>query len=286
MMMKNILVLTDFSENAASAAEAGLQLAGKLHTDLLLFNTYIDYKTITSYAGGGWAADGFSERQQRSKIGLQTLTEGLESLSYQLSPEDHKPAINTESDDSDLGLDVADIIRQKDVEMVVMGARAGTESDLMFGADTNAVIEYSTRPVLVTPSGTKLNDIHKIVFATNFEKADLEAIRFLSKLGNLFHYKLEIIHVSDPEKNGADDEEAEFAVGLAKIKYTGLQYHKINGKDVINRLNRFVTEIPGTMLAMVHVQNSFLVRLFRHSTVKKALTDQKIPLLVFPSKMK
>jgi hypothetical protein len=36
--MKTILVLTDFSENAACAAEAGLMLSGKLHTDFLLYN--------------------------------------------------------------------------------------------------------------------------------------------------------------------------------------------------------------------------------------------------------
>jgi len=45
--MKNILVLTDFSENASAAAEAGLLLAGKMHADILLYNTYINYQTIT-----------------------------------------------------------------------------------------------------------------------------------------------------------------------------------------------------------------------------------------------
>ena len=55
--MKNVLVLTDFSTNAYTAAEAGLLLAGKLHTDLLLFHTYINYQTITSFGGGGWIVD-------------------------------------------------------------------------------------------------------------------------------------------------------------------------------------------------------------------------------------
>jgi hypothetical protein len=55
--VKKILVLTDFSANATCAAEAGLILSGKLHTDLLLFNTYIDYATMPSYGGGGCIVD-------------------------------------------------------------------------------------------------------------------------------------------------------------------------------------------------------------------------------------
>jgi hypothetical protein len=86
--MKNVLVLTDFSQNSYAAAEAGLLLAGKLHADLLLFHTYINYQTITSYGGGGWIVDEFTERKHQDRIGLQTMTEGLESISDQLDPED------------------------------------------------------------------------------------------------------------------------------------------------------------------------------------------------------
>ena len=53
--MKNVLVLTDFSQNSYAAAEAGLLLAGKLHTDLLLFHTYINYQTMASYGEIGRA---------------------------------------------------------------------------------------------------------------------------------------------------------------------------------------------------------------------------------------
>jgi len=283
--MKTILVLTDFSENAQSAAEGGLILAGKLHADLLLFNTYINYQTIASYGGGGWVVDEYTERKHKSRIGLQALTEGLESLSNGLDAEGYIPGINSESDDCDLGIDVAGLINKKNVELVVMGARSGTKDDFMFGADTNAVIEYSNRPVLIVPAGTKLKNLSTIVFATNFEEADLKAIRYMAKLGELLHYKLEIIHVFDPDKNNWDEKEQEFDKQLADIKYSGMQYHKVTGKDIVGRLNSFVNHTPGTILAMVHVQNSFLIRLFRHSRVKEALANQKTPLLIFPSKM-
>ncbi len=283
--MKTILVLTDFSENAASAAEAGLVLAGKLHADILLFNSYINYETIASYGGGGWIADEFTERKHQSKIGLASLTEGIELLTVELDEEDYTPAVTSESDDNDLGQDVADLIDKKNVELVVMGARSDMKDDFMFGADTNEIIENSVRPVFIVPKGTKLRNLHKIVFATDFEEADIKAIRYMAKLGELLNYKLEIIHVEDPAKKSNDEKELAFDRQLAHIKYTGMQYHKLNGKDIVGRLNLLVSRTPGTILAMVHVQHSFLMRLFGHSMVREALAHQKTPLLIFPSKM-
>ncbi|HVW13281.1 MAG TPA: universal stress protein [Mucilaginibacter sp.] len=282
--MKNILVLTDFSKNAASAAEAGLLLAGKMHTDLLLYNTYIDYQTIASYGGGGWIVDEFSERKNKSRIGLDSLIEGLESLSGQLDAGDRKPNIYAESDDNDLAIDMVDLINTKNIEMIVMGARSDTADDYMFGADTNAVIGYATRPVLITPAGTELRNQHRIVFATDFEDADMEAIHFIARIAKSFYYKVEIVHVSDNDKNGCDEKEKDFQIRLAKVKYLGMQYYRIKGKNVIDELNQFIDDIPGTILAMTHVQNSFLIQLFQHSMVKKALANQKAPLLIFPSK--
>ena len=284
-VMKNILVLTDFSDNAVAAAEAGLLLAGKMHTDMILFNTYINYETIASYGGGGWIVDEFTARKHRSDAGLAMLTEGLEALSAQLPPGDRKPAIYSQSDDSDLGLDVADLLATRNVELVVMGARSDSKNDFMFGEDTNAVIKHSVRPVLITPARTQLQEVHKIIFATDFEPADIKAIRYLCKLGELLHCKLEVVHINDPDKKTNTEKELAFDRLLAEIKYTGMQYHKVNGKDIVGRLNRLVNHAPGTILAMVHVHHSFLLRLFEHSQVRTAMAHQKTPLLVFPSNM-
>jgi nucleotide-binding universal stress UspA family protein len=283
--MKNVLVLTDFSKNSYTAAEVGLLLAGKLHSDLLLFHTYIHYQTMPSYGGGGWIVDEFTERKYQDRVGLEALIDGLESMSNKLAPEDREPAINSESNDSDLGLDVADLIHRKNVEMVVMGSRSNPAEDVAFGADTNAVMEYSTRPILITPAGTDLRKIHKILFATDFEEGDIDAVRYMARLAKLFHWKLEIVHVCDTRNNNGSNKETAFRYQLDKLHITGLNYHNITGKDVVKRIHRFLRTSSGTILAMVHVQNSFLVRLFQHSLVREALVNQETPLLIFPSRM-
>ncbi|MCO5948174.1 universal stress protein [Mucilaginibacter flavidus] len=285
--MKKILVLTDFSANATCAAEAGLMLSGKLHTDLLLFNTYIDYATMSSYGGAGWIIDEFTERKKSSLRGLESLTEGLEYFSCELEPDNRKPVISFELNDCSLEMDVADILVKNEVELIVMGARSHDRDDALYGDDTNSIVNHVTRPVLIVPAKTDLKQIRKAVFATDFDEADFKAIHYLVKLGKLFHYQLEIIHVIKPDQKAAGQsaKALAFKEKLTKLKYQGLTYHEAGGEDVINRLNHLCTETGAGLLALLHHQRPFFARLFTHSKTKKALSELKVPLLVFPSKM-
>ncbi len=285
--MKTILVLTDFSANATCAAEAALILSGKLHTDLLLFNTYINYGTRSSYGGGGWIVDEFTERKKNSKQGLELLTEGLESLSNTLEPDDRKPIISFDLNDCDLEMDVADILNQNQVELIVMGARSHGKDEVLYGYDTNSIVNHATRPVLIIPEKTDLKQIRKIIFATDFDEADLKAIHYLEKLGKLLHYQLDIIHVIKPDQKATElsAKAVAFKEQLTQLNYQGLTYQEVGGNDVITRLNHLSTETGPGLLALLHHQRSFFARLFARSETKKALAKQEIPLLIFPSKM-
>jgi nucleotide-binding universal stress UspA family protein len=285
--MKTILVLTDFSANATCAAEVGLMLSGKLHTDLLLFHTYIDYATMGAYGGGGWIVDEFTERKKHSKQGLELLTEGLESLSNELEPGDYKPVISFDLNDCNLEMAVADLLRQNNVELIVMGARSHDKEEALYGDDTNSIVNHATCPVLIVPAKTDLEQIRKVIFATDFDQADFKAIHYLAKLGRLFHYQLEIIHVINPASKEAvkSTQGTAFKEQLMQFKYQGLTYHEVGGKDVISRLNGLSTETGTGLLALFHHQRPWLIRLFAHSETKRALAKQKMPLLIFPSGM-
>jgi nucleotide-binding universal stress UspA family protein len=283
--MKTILILTDFSENAACAAEAGLALSAKLNTDLLLFNTYIDYAILPYESGDGWDINGFSLRKQRSTQRLESLTEGLEFLAGQLDPAAHKPAVNFRSENCDLGMEVAEIIKQNDIELIVMGARTHFPDDPLPGADTSAVIKNASRPVLVVPAKTDLFQIRKIIFATDFDEQDFIAIRYLMKLGKLLNYQLDIIHVSKPGQDKITAKELDFKEQIKQTHYQGLSYRKVNDKDLVARLNELTGEGGPAILALLHHRLPFVVRLFSRSKTKAALARQHTPLLIFPSRM-
>ena len=283
--MKTILVLTDFSKNATHAAAEALTLSGKLHADLLLFNTFITYPTAASYAGADWVAEEFAERQTHSKLALEMLTEGLEAMTDDLDEGDRMPSIYWQSEDCDLAYNVNEICRHKNIELIVMGTRADNQGEFLYGEDTDAVIEHAKRPVLVLPAKTNLKQIRKIVFATDFNNADIQAIHDLIKLGNALHLEIDVVHIVEPErKDGTtDDRKRIFTEGFAKLKYQGLAYHELSGTSVIAKLKHICNENGTGFLAMLHHQHSFFARLFKHSQTKELLINQKLPLLVFPS---
>jgi len=55
--MKNILVLTDFSENAKAAESYALQLAIKFHANLLLYNAYPEQPNMPISGNVVWPHD-------------------------------------------------------------------------------------------------------------------------------------------------------------------------------------------------------------------------------------
>jgi len=285
--MKTILILTDFSKNAKSAARAGFVLAGKLHADVLLFNTCVDYATMDFQPGAAWLADDFSARKTAGRLGLDSITEGLESLTVDLDPEDRIPPVYSQSEDTDLELTVADITRHKNIEMVVIGARSHNEDDKLYGEDTNAIIDGANRPVFVIPAGADLKNVRKVLFATDFSAGDIDSIQFLVKLCRQFHWLLDIVHVKPVGGTGQpmSKREVAFKEQLTGIAYKGLSYMVVEGGDITSTLNRVVTKTGSGIVAMLHRKDSLFFRLFEPSQTKKMLPHQRFPVLVFPSKM-
>lgn len=283
--MKTVLTLTDFSSNATHAAHEALIIGGKLQADLLLFNSYITYPADASYANAGWLAEDFLKRQTTSRLGLETLAEGLESITNELDEGDRAPAIYWESDDSDLANKVNDICRHKNIALIVMGARADNKGDFLYGEDTNSVIEQTRCPVLIIPPKTSLKQIRKLVFATDFEEQDLNIIHQLTKLGHALHCEIEVVHIIAPGENYglSDGHKAAFINAFAKIKYQGLSYREASGENVVATLKDICNANGKGILVMLHHQHSFFVRLFTHSKTRELMADQKVPLLVFPS---
>lgn len=242
---------------------------------------------MASYGGGGWIVGEITERQKKSKLGLELLVEGLESLVAQSGPGEKTPVIEFQSNDCNLQMGVADLLKEHQVELIVMGARSHSQDDILYGNDTSSIIDHCNRPVLIIPERTDLKQISKVIFATDFNNSDLEALHYLIKLGKLLHYQIDVVHVAKAgvRRSGESANASAFKEQLFKLNYKGLTYHEIGGKDAAGRLERLFKQTAPVLIAILHHQRSFFSRLFSSSETKKILKKQTIPLLVFPSKM-
>jgi len=285
--MKTILVLTDASNTGSCTAEACVMLGSKLHANLLLFSTYVLVPVTAYYAGAPWIDEGVSVWETDTKAKLKLLSFRLQSLTTKLGSEDYKPTIHMQIAEGELGSNVASYIQKKKIEMVVMGAKSGTPLEhILLGSDTRAVINQSHRPILIIPKKSILDKIEKVTFASNFDPGEIEAIKYLVTLGNIFNFHLEIIHVQQfGEQIKPKPQVMAFAKLMSGLHYKNLSYTTIRGKNVVQRLSRYCRENKSDVLAFMHHQNNFFGRLLQKSTTKAALSGQQIPLLVIPSRL-
>lgn len=280
--MKSILLLTDFTENTKAAARAALILSQKMHKDLLLMNTYVFLPSAENYVGYQWYPDVFKEVEEENQEQLYQLKLQLEETSHTtIDAGDRRPIIHTTVEIADLGLGIDDVIEKNNIELILMATH---QDEALSINHVNEVIRNAKVPVIVVPAGSDIKKIAEIIYATDYDIGDINAIGYTLKIARTFGIELKVVHVS--EAGSADTNEKEksaFEDRLKKIHARNMSYQIVNGKDMETRLARLVKTEHAGLLAMLHHHHSFFGRLFIHSDTKQLLRDNKIPMLIFPS---
>lgn len=285
--MKKILVLTDLSATAANAASAALPLCCALHTNLVLLHTWTPQPVLEEYPNSSRIIDALLYGEQ-SKGQLEALTENLKEELAGLPAPERLPSIDWRHEDGSLRDCVQIQLHHKDIEMLVMGSRTGGKLDHLFlGSDTRAVIDHSNRPVLVVPDGKKMGPIKKVTFASDLNDGDLRAVHYLTRIGRLIGFELEIIHVVlyGSQEDDAVLRQEQFKKHVDKFRFPDISYRNVYGGDITARLKHHCHENGSDLLALCHDRHSFWSRLFGGSQSVKLLDKQQLPLLVIPANL-
>lgn len=282
--MKKILVLTDFSDNARQAAEAAVTFAGKLQANIILFNTYVSEPVMSEYGGTPWPAEQLLWADE-SKEKLKLLKKDLQQLVKQLPADDHHPSIDDRHDMGNLGKRVKSILQQEQIELIIMGARTGkTWEHLLMGSDTSAVIEHTNRPVLILPESRPIRKLQKVTLATDFDQPDQKAVHYLTHMGRIFGFSLDIVHVSLWGEKPVDDTlKTAFKNHVAKYHFPAINYHEVSGKDLVKRVNHLCASNDSDLLVLVHDRHNWLNRLLKQNQAQALLDNQQLPVMIVPA---
>ncbi|HVW15511.1 MAG TPA: universal stress protein [Mucilaginibacter sp.] len=286
--MGNILVLTDFSENSFRAAEWALLLAEKSRAALVIYHSYLGVPVIPydTYTGQHFEPEPLARIDEELKKTLSEFAKRLEDKAVQNDSNDFKPVIETELGEGNLGVNVKELVEKKDIELVVMGSTGKTSlGRLLMGNRITEVIEKIKAPVLIVPLQSRPAQLEKVTFAVNFDDSEIQAFHLLAHLSERFRFSIEIVHVITAGENYDDESKRALMEKLHNGKrIVNMGYHAVKGRSVLSRLNRECKKNGCDLLAMTHRQYSLLQRMFHKSTTRAALHDQKLPLLIFPSR--
>lgn len=282
--MKTILVLTDFSNNALKAAETAVILAGRMHANVLVLHSDNSLPLIPYYEGAPVITENITwEIVQKEQLGK--LITHLKNFAYSNDQQHFNFKINSRLMIGELWVNVQEILKEKTIELIVIGARAGSKVDhVLFGSDTSSLIEHVDRPILIVPQNYNSTRLDRVIFATNYNETDIYAINYLFKLGKRLQYQLEIVHVSlyGDKKSLKNETIRGYINELSEKKYPAVLFGDIKGKRLLPRLIKQCQERETDLLALSHQHHSYFMRMLKEGTVMMSINQQKIPLLIFP----
>lgn len=285
--MKKILVLTDLSDQSTAAVGAAITMSARLDANVILFNSFIAEPVLPEYGGNPWSVQELTWMDEGEKK-LNYIKEEAETIIEGLPAADHHASIDCRQGMGGLGGQVKDLLEKEQIEMIAMGARTGsTWNHILMGSDTISVINHSDRPVLVIPEEHPLKKLNKVILATDLDEADVNAVHYLTRLGRLFDFTIDIVNVKLwGEDDSIQERRLQFEKHVARFNFPGISYHYITGKELVNRLNNLYNENGADLLALVHDKHSLINRLFNGTHSKTLLEKQEFPVMIIPAGLK
>ncbi|MBB5396866.1 universal stress protein [Mucilaginibacter sp. AK015] len=277
--MKKILVLTDFSASSYNAAQYANVLASQRGTSILLYNTVESIPIVPNYAGGGFVTETENLFAEES---FGQLTQVRNSL---LARQGKGPIIEILIGEGDLGSNIKKLLNEQAIELIVMGAPQGSLiNHLLTGSETRSVIKSANRPVLIIPGDKPIKPFNNFVLATDYRSADLCALRYLSAWIAVIGGRLDVVHIqtSDEVPQLTAQQRQVFELFLNNLSFNNFQCHDLQGKDILERLDRFCQDKKADVLAMINYHHDFFSRLLGNSQTFKELRHLQLLMLVFP----
>ncbi|MCX7549037.1 universal stress protein [Xanthomarina sp. F1114] len=276
MKRHHILIPTDFSDNAWTAA-------------LYALNLYAN-EPCTFYLSHAWTFLNTGARTHVPESYLKPLREAakdkLESLKnlaeIESNGRDHEFetlfCMGSLMDSIELS------IKEKEIDLVVMGTKGATGTqEFLFGSNTVAIInKMRLRPVLLVPSKATYVTPTSLVFPTDFNRFYGEELKSIKHIADLHKSKIEILHINKKEELN-DTQNANMEMLDSYLEGYEHHFNWVTDKKKKERaITRFIKKNDINILTMINYEHSFVENLIKEPVIKKMGYHSIVPFLVIP----
>ncbi len=272
--MKNVILPTDFSDNAWKAMSYAAQLFHNVPCKFTLLNTFsVPY----SYAEAG-AMPNIEPLKEDSESGLAAVLKRFKELDH-----NDGSTFQTVSKFSS----VVDAISQVEEESgkdctVIMGTKgAGGLGEMFLGTMTSHVISHVKSPVICVPNSANLNIPKSLMLAVDNQGVDsMEEIQLLNDIAEQHQANVMIVNVPVGEEEVLGEDSAEQFVVDHYLKKTPHTYHTLYGEYKEDLLTQFAERNEVDLIAMIKRDRGFWKNLFHRSLTKSMTFYCDKPLLI------
>lgn len=277
--MKNILIPSDFSNNAYNAIFHAAQLMKDEQCTFHLLNVYNEHTLLQSKNGTG---KNLSQKLvEESKEGLQNVRRRIK-----LDQPDEQHVYKVISKKGYLSDVISKVVKSEHIDLVIMGNSGRSEVEAIFLGSSvlDTIVKIKECPILTIPKEIDFTSPKEIAFVTdygrNYDAGLLEPLLFIAKQ---YKSKICVMHINEEEVLDGE-QEMNRSVLLQYLSHFEYSLHWMPlFKNKATTIHSFLDELDIDMLAMVNYPHSFLDRITHEPVIKRVAFDLDIPFLIMPS---
>lgn len=274
--MKNIIVPTDFSKNAANAMHYAAALAQAAKARLVLYHAF-PYPVI--------ATDVPIEIQQFIDETTETHVEKLLEIRHTLEKQ-YGIEISCIAQGGSVAYHLQEIMEREKGDLAVMGLRGANQAvNILMGSTTFEVMRQGKTPLLIVPQGVTYRTPQHILFACDDPYIANEAtVRPLKDLVAQFNAEIEVYMVSEPEPVPASDKTPRLSNLERHFEKLRHVYTFERAEGVRESILEGIRASNADMIAMIPRHRSIWQYLFGKSDTHSVALQTTIPLFALAEK--
>ncbi len=286
---RHILVPVDFTPVSLKTSKLAINIASHLDIKLVFMHCYINPIIHSIPYSDVYVYDStlLLQMDTAEKTANENFQDFITTLSESVGIERWK-SIKTEfiikagyADE-----DILAYAHNNNSQLIVIGTGGDDKYSKVVGSVTADIIYNAHVPVLVVPEKSPVKEIeefNRILYATNFDEKDFNAIDKLMNLLKPFDVKLICVHVARDDGQEWDEAKLEGMKEILKDRYEDKDFdcRLIIGEDIAEELEKFIAEEDIDILSLTTHKRNMISRLFNPSFARKMVFHTRTPLLVF-----
>ncbi|MEH6747482.1 MAG: universal stress protein [Maribacter arcticus] len=277
--MKNILVATDFSNNAYCALFYVTKLLASQPCTFHLLNVFNELTPLQ-----GKKPKLFVSEKLLKKLQIES-EEKLTKTKHKivLDNDNSKHQFQTISEKGILSKIMTKTINKLHIDLVVMGNKGITEAaDIFFGSNTIQVANIINKcPILAIPGEMDFKEPKEIAFVTDFKKGCAKkAIEPLLLIASLFKAKIRVLHITEEEILNTEQESNRKLLDIC-LKDVDHTFHwRQLSNDKAKVIQVFLEKLNVDLYSMVNQKHNLFEKLTRDPVIKDVSMYSETPFLI------
>lgn len=267
--MENILIPTDFSENAWNAIEYAVSFFKNSTCSF-----YILHVSTASFNENGASKESDTSYETKMQLTLNRIVKDL--------PKNDNHRFFSIIDSGYIVSSVRNQVEKKQIDFIVMGTRGTSElKKLPLGSNACNVITKVKCATIVVPENAKYSNLEEIAFPTDF--LSLYSTKTLESFTNIVEEhkaSVRVLHIKNEETVLNEDQQRNKVLLDDYLGVNKHSFHFLANNHIENQVQDFVENRKINMITMLAKNLNYFEKILFHPTMPEINYYTDIPFLV------